>query len=542
MNGTGTQNSWLRTSVVRALELERAGTPATGETACRIIKSEPATLVWRDRRAADDAAVVCKMYRRIRPMKRLRERLSRSPVEREFTVLARLHRAGIPCSEPLLWRTRYTAGDDLGDILVMREILDAETLEQVAGRGKGALDALDLTALFRLVRRMHACGVYHGALALRNVLHRQTAREEDTFFLIDTRRSLAFPCDIAEHRMGRRDLLWLCMYIGRYAGTTRLPEWLRAYGLAPAACEEFMRTLHAQRSSRGRRNLVNTEFSLRAWIANRRTPPGGDWLHVRLPDRPGCRLDLHYRVDAPAWCELGPIYWRNALPDLTTVKQHAWGGHTQRGVAPLAEGRFYFKRFAVIGPRYLHKPPRARHTVVHQAELNALGFDTPRVVCLLERRCLGLLVGAAIVTRDLGDALSLNSIINRGEGTVVESRQDRRALLRALGTAIGRRHALGIFHGDLHLGNVFCRRDGDGFHFFWIDNEEGARFHRLPLRQRLHDLDHVNRFRHNVSLSERLLVWKAYAGAAGIPHVNERRIQRCVIRKSQRFWRKKGWL
>jgi tRNA A-37 threonylcarbamoyl transferase component Bud32 len=545
MNATGTPTTWLRESLARAIERERAGAspPDTDAGACRIVKSEPGTLVWRDRRATDDAAVVCKLYRHGSPLKHLRDRLARSPAEREYAVLTRLHRAGIPCSEPLAWACGIAPETGAYSLLATREIPHAETLEQLAARDAGALNAVNLPALIRIVRHMHACGVYHGALAPRNILLQTTATGADAFFLIDTRRSLIFPYDIASCRMGQRDLLWLCMYIVRYMGAARIPELLAAAGLAPDAVRRFMRILAAQRSSRGRRNLVNTEFSLRAWLANRGVPPGDDWLRLRLPDRPGCRLDLFYRLDAPEWRTLGARYWRNELPGLATVKQHAWGGITQCGMLPEANGRFYFKRFAITGARYLHKPPRARHTVVHQAALRVLGFDTPDVVCLIERRCLGLLTASAIVTADLGNAtFSLNSIVNCGAGNLIPAHDERRQLLRALGSAVGRRHAAGLFHGDLHLGNIFARRADGGFQFFWIDNEEGQRYHRLPMRRRLHDLDHINRFRHRVSLSERMLVWKAYAATAGIPPDAQRRIQRRTMRKSRRFWQKKGWL
>jgi hypothetical protein len=62
------------------------------------------------------------------------------------------------------------------------------------------------------------------------------------------------------------------------------------------------------------------------------------------------------------------------------------------------------------------------------------------------------------------------------------------------------------------------------------------------MRLRLHDLDHINRFKHKLSLTERMLMWRAYADAAGLSARVRRGVLRRVVRKSRRFWRKKGWL
>lgn len=56
--------------------------------------------------------------------------------------------------------------------------------------------------------------------------------------------------------------------------------------------------------------------------------------------------------------------------------------------------------------------------------------------------------------------------------------QQRRTLLRALGTFIGRLHARGFTHGDLRPGNILACVQGERFHFELIDNESNS--HKVP--------------------------------------------------------------
>ncbi len=522
--------------IARGLAAERAMPTADG--AVRVLKSERHTLIWTELLAEGHAVV--KLYRHMGLFKLIRSKLLFGRrVRREFAALGRLHAAGIPCSAPLSWFGGRTRDAGFCEALVTRRIEDSRSLEQLGADGQ-APAVTELTRLFRLLRRAHACGVYHGSLSPRNILVTRTGGVPE-FHFIDMARSVVFPGDIAHTRMGRRDLLSLSMYIARRGGTACIPALLSAYGLAGDAMPGFLTALSRFRSTSLGRDLTAVEFGIRGLFDNRHRIRDAAWMRARLRDERGRAVEVFHRCDRSEWIATAERYWNGRMAGLREIKHHDWGGITQRGEVPGVGGCF-FKRFSIGNIRYLHKPPRARRTVDHQARVEAMGFRVPEALCLVERRRAGCIVESAVVLKELADELSVNAILNLGLGDAIRCRDDRRRLLRALGREIGRRHARGIFHGDLHLGNVYCRRVGDAFVFTVIDNEEGSVWKRLPMRLRLHDLDHINRFKHKLSLTERMLMWRAYADAAGLSARVRRGVLRRVVRKSRRFWRKKGWL
>lgn len=69
----------------------------------------------------------------------------------------------------------------------------------------------------------------------------------------------------------------------------------------------------------------------------------------------------------------------------------------------------------------------------------------------------------------------------------------RRALLRELGTFIGRLHAAGFLHGNLEAGNVLATYKGGQFRFALINNERGRLRRPPPGTGLLADLAALNR-------------------------------------------------
>lgn len=525
----------------QALAVDRGAMPQNAQgNAPTLFKSEHNTLVWRQPLSESDTVAVFKLYRHINIFKLMRSKLGTGRrVIREFAALHRMMAAGVPCSEPLGIFCGRTAELGICEALVTRLVEGSVTLEEMAAEGRGFAH-IDLAPLFTHLRRMHEAGVYHGALSPRNIMVTEDTDNPPEFHLIDMERSILFPCDITDMRMARRDLLSLCMYISRYEGTTRVRSLIAAYGLPESEHDAFMRDLGRFRSSSRERDLSSLEFMIRAVVISCRCLYIPGFLWARLNDNHGRVLDVYYPVAQPEWQEIALRYWNGALVNMEQMKRHAWGGVTHGCDVP-GVGKFYFKRFAIRSLRFLHKPPRARNTVNHQAAVTAAGFHVPEIRCLIERRRAGVMVESAVIAAELKGQHSLNAILNLGQGDVVRTWQEKRDLLKTLGREVGRRHAAGFFHGDLHLGNVFCRRDGETVELNWIDNEEGSQKRRLPMRLRLHDLDHINRFKHQLSLSDRMVMWKAYVDSAQLPEHLQREVMRRVIRKSQRFWRKKGW-
>lgn len=70
--------------------------------------------------------------------------------------------------------------------------------------------------------------------------------------------------------------------------------------------------------------------------------------------------------------------------------------------------------------------------------------------------------------------------------------QQRRQLLHALGTFIGRVHATGFIHGDLRTSNVLAQWHADHFRFSLIDNERNQHISPAPGKALLRNLMQLN--------------------------------------------------
>ncbi len=265
------------------------------------------------------------------------------------------------------------------------------------------------------------------------------------------------------------------------------------------------------------------------------------WITVDRPAAEGGRIYVHVPRTCASWAETGLAYWRGALSELELVRRHDWGGRVERGRAGPDDALCYFKRFTPTSPRYLYKVQRARHTVLHEERIRRLGFGAPETVCLLERRRLGLVIESAVISLAHPDAHKVSFVLNHNAGDLIRSIADKRMLLRHVAEIVARWHNAGLFHGDLHLGNLFCRKANGSFEFFWLDNEEGRHYRKLPFRKRVHDLAHIVRQRHNITITDRMRLWKVYAQTSDLSEHAQRRVLRAVSRKSRAFWKKKGW-
>ena len=118
--------------------------------------------------------------------------------------------------------------------------------------------------------------------------------------------------------------------------------------------------------------------------------------------------------------------------------------------------------------------------------------------------------------------------------------RNKRELIKAFGKTIGKMHALGIFHGDLRLGNILIRRIESGLQFFFLDNERTRKFSRLRGVLRLKNLVQVNMFRKGISNTDRLRFFKAYLEEnPAIARVRKSWAQKIIIKTDKRLTSKK---
>lgn len=242
--------------------------PPGGEPGEILIKAEYRTLVWSEPLPGGGRAIM-KVYRRRPFYDPLRRWFIPYRAEREFRVLSHLVRHGIPCSEPLSWSHGRRDPHGRHELLVTREVAGATALDKLLQR-PGTVT--DLAPLFRLVRRMHDCGVSHGGLAPRNILVTFPAPGIPAFHIIDMSYSCIFPQGIAGTRMATFDLLDLVYRMRPHFPAERCNAWLAAYGLDEAAVRRLNAALERYRPKRPWSHLRRGETDLRAAIARLRGP------------------------------------------------------------------------------------------------------------------------------------------------------------------------------------------------------------------------------------------------------------------------------
>jgi len=270
-------------------------------------------------------------------------------------------------------------------------------------------------------------------------------------------------------------------------------------------------------------------------------PDGWIKTVMPVPENRGA-LSIYTLEKAPQWTEWAYRFWKGDVPGKETIKEHDWGGYVYRARLDEETRLYYCKRFSIRNLRFLHKPPRARYTIVHEAKMRDFGFRTPKAVALIESRRMGVVVDSALVTEGVSQAFRMFDLFNKDEVSNLLDKKKRRALLRAFGKEVGRLHSAGFYHGDMHWGNVLCRMEKDRFLFFWTDNERGRELKNVPFRLRVDDLNQVNKYRHRMSRTDRLRMWRAYLEETHLPEQEANRMLKRILERSLYFWKKKGWL
>jgi hypothetical protein len=204
-----------------------------------LIKEERRTLVWLDQMGTVVPAVI-KMYRRHGFVSELRKRIFTYRVKREFEALKHLCSAGIPVSDPLFWGVGRSPDHGRFEILGTKYIPDSVNLQELITQAPGPDYSIpDFEPLAQLVRRMHAAGVWHGALYARNV---QCRKEENgwSFHLIDFPRAFLFRHDLGPTHMAHYELLTLFNFLSQAGHQSPWDELGRLYGLDEPALKALI--------------------------------------------------------------------------------------------------------------------------------------------------------------------------------------------------------------------------------------------------------------------------------------------------------------
>jgi hypothetical protein len=114
--------------------------------------------------------------------------------------------------------------------------------------------------------------------------------------------------------------------------------------------------------------------------------------------------------------------------------------------------------------------------------------------------------------------------------SAAQPRGEKRALLRALGTVVGRLHRAGFVHGDLVPPNVWLDAGG---RFVFLDNDRTRRSRLLVALAGRRNLVQLGRFVvPGVTMTDRARVLAAYAAARGLSGRARHRLARWVVEKT----------
>jgi hypothetical protein len=237
-----------------------------------LIKAEPRTLIWTEPMRGGGRQVV-KMYRRRHPLDPVRHWFTPFRAEREFGLLAHLQSCHVPCPEPLSWSHAHNRRHGHHEILVTREIPSTVALhELLRSRAPGATD---LAPLFAIARRMHECGVAHGAFYAPNILVSLPAAGPARFHLIDFAHGCRFPRGIVGTRPARYDILDMLRSIERFMPTGDRERWVAAYGLGADGTSRLLGRLAHHRIERPWRHFRRAETDAREFFGRFGLVPGG---------------------------------------------------------------------------------------------------------------------------------------------------------------------------------------------------------------------------------------------------------------------------
>jgi tRNA A-37 threonylcarbamoyl transferase component Bud32 len=225
-----------------------------------LIKAEARSLIWSEP-LPDGSRSVVKMYRRRGLLDPLRRLAVPYRAEREFGLLTRLRAAGIPCPEPISWTHGNERRHGRYEILVTREIPSTVPLASLLKRARSAVP--DLAPLFQLARRMHDCGVVHGAFYPANILVTVPAGNSPRYHLIDLAHGCHFRHRVAGTRPAIYDVLDMLRAIERLMPLHECPRWLAGYGDGPDGTWRFLKMLDGHRLERPWRHIRRAETDMR---------------------------------------------------------------------------------------------------------------------------------------------------------------------------------------------------------------------------------------------------------------------------------------
>lgn len=169
------------------------------------------------------------------------------------------------------------------------------------------------------------------------------------------------------------------------------------------------------------------------------------------------------------------------------------------------------------------------------------GLHTPEIAALAEKKWGPFCLRNILITKGLEDAKPLAQTVCGQENISATEALQRRQQITAFGTAIGRMHAAGIFHGDLRGNNILIRQESDPWCFYLIDNERTKRYQTIPFSLRIKNLVQLNMLRRTITDTDRMRFLKAYHPEAGLGKETAKKLAAAVWAKTVQRLAKRTW-
>ena len=171
----------------------------------------------------------------------------------------------------------------------------------------------------------------------------------------------------------------------------------------------------------------------------------------------------------------------------------------------------YLQRTAMDYLKHFFRDSRGRRAFKASLMLRLNGFDCPEPLVLLEKYTGPCCTKSILVTEGIPGSINLNRHISKltAEGTY-RAEAEKKAIIKKLGSYIGKMHKLGIFHGDLRAGNILLQHNDKRWCFFLIDNERTRQFTAITLRLIIKNLVQLNMFQTGITNTDRMRFLKAY--------------------------------
>ena len=437
----------------------------------------------------------------------LRRLAGRSPAEREWVGLQRLHRAGISVPEPLAYARR--AGG--ASLIVTPYVAGAKTLDQSLD-GYGFEKRRIMRGVGELIFRLHEEGFVHGDLHAGNILVGEKGP-----VLIDLQRVRATR-SIADHI---RDIAFLDFSLYQL-GVTRSNR-LR-FRIAAADHGHFRVASERERLREIGRASQARSLDYYRGRTRRTLRPGEEFVSVTCGDQSGLRRAEFSEVALLSALAGHKIQCDTRGPGLikndhrARVSTVSASGH--RVVVKEVLRTSARKRLADV---FRGSAGRRAWVGGHGLQLRGIAAATP--LAYLERKHWGVPITSLIVLEDVSGAICCAYV---GPGDP-EAQLLPKQLLR-LATRL---HATGTLHSDLQSMHIYLVKRGEETELTLIDLE-GVRFPgRLHDRQRIQMLSQVNATLDDdlISAEVRTRLFKQYVRNLPFDLGNER-ARKAIVQRS----------